>query len=222
MDKKSFIRGFGAGVIFAALILGISCVIRTSDSFVTARARQLGMVYADEGTSENKLADVTSEKEKKASASPEASQAPVSSVVPSDDKNKEKSSDKTAATKEPETKSEVTATKEPEATPKTVATTEPETKKSSKKTTNNKTDMEKEKKKLEKSIREEEKKLTINAGDWSSDVSRKLEDLGVIDSAKDFDMYLDRNGYSSSINAGTYDVSVDDTYKELAQKITRK
>ena len=43
MDKKSFIRGFGTGVLFVAVILGISCLIRTSDSAVISRARKLGM-----------------------------------------------------------------------------------------------------------------------------------------------------------------------------------
>ena len=43
--KKTFWRGFGAGVLFAAVILGISCLIRTSDAQVVARAKKLGMVY---------------------------------------------------------------------------------------------------------------------------------------------------------------------------------
>ena len=46
MDKRSFIRGFGMGVLFAAVILGISCLMRTSDSAVIKRAKQLGMTYA--------------------------------------------------------------------------------------------------------------------------------------------------------------------------------
>lgn len=45
MNKKSFMRGFGSGVLFAALILGISCMVRTSDSAVVRRARALGMSY---------------------------------------------------------------------------------------------------------------------------------------------------------------------------------
>lgn len=43
--KKTFWRGFGAGVLFAAVILGISCLLRTSDAQVVARAKKLGMVY---------------------------------------------------------------------------------------------------------------------------------------------------------------------------------
>ena len=46
MDKKSFMRGFGAGVLFAAVILGTSCLLRTSDAAVIRKAKQLGMTYA--------------------------------------------------------------------------------------------------------------------------------------------------------------------------------
>ena len=49
MDKKSFLRGFGTGVLFVAVILGISCLIRTSDSAVLSRARKLGMTFSPSG-----------------------------------------------------------------------------------------------------------------------------------------------------------------------------
>ena len=80
----------------------------------------------------------------------------------------------------------------------------------------------KERKKQEQEKKNQQKKLTINVGDWSSDVSEELERLGIVSSAKEFDKYLNDNGYSSSISAGTYDVSVKDTYAELARKITGK
>ena len=51
-------------------------------------------------------------------------------------------------------------------------------------------------------------------------MSKELEKPGIIDDSKKFDKYLNQNGYSNSINSGTYHVSVDDTYKELAKKIT--
>ena len=62
----------------------------------------------------------------------------------------------------------------------------------------------------------------MDVGDWSSDVSRKLQTLGIVKDAKDFDKYLNDNGFSSSISAGTYKVSVGDTYNELARKITKR
>ena len=44
MNKKSFLRGFGSGVLFTAVILGTSAMLRTSDSYVRSRALKLGMV----------------------------------------------------------------------------------------------------------------------------------------------------------------------------------
>lgn len=198
MDKKSFFRGFGVGVLFAAIILGISFMIRTSDPYVTSRAKELGMVYESESESELQLAEDDSEND--ATATPAATKASEST--------KEKQ-----ATATPAPTQDVTAA--PKATDST---------NSAKKDTVQKEDtkkkMQEEKEKMEQEIRQEQKTLTINAGDWSSDVSKKLEYLGIISSAKDFDKYLNDNGYSSSISAGTYTVSIDDTYADLARKIT--
>lgn len=204
MDRRSFLRGFGVGVLFTSIILGISFTVRTSDSFTKKRALELGMTYQEQDSktvlsSENQTkeaADDGTSKEDKASASPEAEKSKSS--------KKESSSEK----EDNEEKTSVV--------PKEETTTD-----TNKKTSNsNDTDMKKEKEKLEKSIREEEKKLTINAGEWSDVVSQKLQKMGIVDDAKAFDKYLDKNGYSSYISAGTYRVSTKDTYSDLAKKIT--
>lgn len=202
MDKKSFLRGFGVGVLFSAIILGVSFTIRTSDSYVKSQAKKLGMVYAtpDSDRVLSSKEEVTATPEgspkNKSSATPKASNAPKSTETPRE----------TAA-------STKAATSQPTSSPKASKSSE---------TSQKEIDMKKEKEKMEKSIREEEKKLTINAGEWSSDVSKKLEELGVIKSATDFDKYLEENGYSAGISAGTYKVSKGDTYSELAKKITGK
>lgn len=194
MDKKSFLRGFGVGVLFAAVILGISFTVRTSDSYVTSKAKKLGMVFQNQSEAENKLVKAT----------PDSSAKPAETPVPS------KKTKSTKSTEAPKATASVT--------PKATVTPKVSAKKSN--TSDKKKELEAEKKKMEKEIQNEMKSLTINAGDWSSDVSRKLEELGIVKSAKDFDKYLNDNGYSSSISAGTYKVSVNDTYNELARKIT--
>lgn len=83
--KKTFWRGFGSGVLFAAVILGISCLIRTSDAQVVARAKKLGMVY--ETSDSNALALKSKDQEQKATKEPEqtdaaATQKPVQSIEP--------------------------------------------------------------------------------------------------------------------------------------------
>ncbi len=186
MDRKSFFRGFGIGVIFASVILGISFVIRTSDSFTKQRALELGMIYESNGDARTVLSETEG-------GETESAEKLAESVNEKDGKEKTDSS-----------KSKKTSSK---------------SKKSSAK---KETDMKKEKDKLEKNLKAEARKLTINAGDWSTAVSKKLQEMGIIKDAADFDKWLDKNGYSSSISAGTYNVSGNDTYHDLAEKITGK
>lgn len=49
MNKRSFFRGFGVGVLFVTLVLGISCLMRTSDSAIILRAKKLGMTFENSG-----------------------------------------------------------------------------------------------------------------------------------------------------------------------------
>lgn len=209
MEKKWFIRGFGVGVLFAAAILGISFMVRTSDTYVKSRARELGMEYAspesdkvlaDRGTAEPEGSPQASPGKSDSTSKPQNTQAPKKTSGP-------------ANSSAPEKSSAPAGTKAPSSTGKPASSSGPSQKE---------IDMKKEKDKMEKSLREEEKKLTINAGEWSSDVCKKLEQMGVIKSASDFDMYLEKNGYSGGISAGTYKVSKGDTYSELAKKITGK
>lgn len=202
MNRKSFFKGFGAGVLFSSLILGVSFTIRTSDSYVSSRAKELGMVYEDNADSKLNLAD----KEAEAIA---ATAVPTQKAAQSSDSTKSKKGTATATPQVTET---------PEASPS--ASKNNDTKKTE--AEKNKQEMQKEKKKMEAEIQAEKKKLTISAGEWSSDVSKRLESLGIVKNAKDFDKYLNDHGYANGISAGTYDVSIDDTYEQLARKITGK
>ncbi|RKI44267.1 hypothetical protein D7V86_03560 [bacterium D16-51] len=211
MDRKSFFRGFGSGVIFASLILGISFMVRTSDPYVTSRAKELGMVY--ESDSGKLLAENEGTKE---TAAPEKTSTPggeegEKTPVPSDTAKKDASPAPTSEAKPSEA-----PTKSPEDEAEDIK------KQLEKEKDDIEKEVKKEQKKQEQEKKNQQKKLTINAGDWSSDVSEELERLGIVSNAKDFDKYLNDNGYSSSISAGTYDVSVKDTYAELARKITGK
>lgn len=207
MNRKFFFLGFGVGVLFTALILGVSFMVRTSDSFVKSRAKELGMVYASQDS--GKVLD--GEKDKKQDNEKTSSDSEVSP----------KASPEGNSSAAPKTTDVPKNTQAPGTTP---APTSASAKKpaTSAKPSQKDIDMKQERDRMEKSIRDEEKKLTINAGEWSSDVSRKLEKLGVVKSAKDFDEFLEKNGYSSGISAGTYNVSKGDTYSQLAKKITRR
>ena len=202
--KKTFWRGFGAGVLFAAVILGISCLLRTSDAQVVARAKKLGMVY--ETSDSNALALKSKDQEQKATKEPEqtdaaATQKPVQSIEP-------------AVSEDP--------SKVPTPEPLGDSENDTQTKKAStKKSIDNDKTMQNEKKKLEKEVKSSAKKLKIVSGDMSQTVSKKLERLGIIDDAESFDNYMNRNGYSRNITVGSFSISPDDTYRDIAKKITK-
>lgn len=194
MNKKSFLRGFGVGVLFTAIILGVSFSIRTSESATVSRAKKLGMVFESNG-------------EKVVLATPEVSTQPSKSAQPEESMQPETSTSPVSST-----------------TP--VENSSTDKNKSSKTTKDNKSDnskeFEKAKKKAEKEMDDIKKELTINDGDWAGKVSDELERLGIIDDSKAFDKYLVENGYSNVINSGTYDVSPEDSYHDIAEKITSR
>lgn len=184
MDKKSFIRGFGTGVLFATIILGISCLIRTSDSSVIKRAKELGMDYIveEESLFQKKEAAtkgaVSSSKEKKEDKKAKETQAPTKSP------EKKESQEKQKDVKDPGE------------------------------------EFEEAKKEIEKDMEEISRELTIREGEWSSDVSRNLEEMDIISSAEDFDAYLEEYGYSNKIKAGTFEIPSGADYEEIAKMIT--
>ena len=185
MEKRSYLRGCGMGVLFAAVILGISCLMRTSDSAVIKRAKQLGMTYAAE-----KLFQTSAPKNSAAAKTPEPSSTSVSS-----DK-------KPSATMKPK------ETKKPDKTLQKEQTDQKE--------------FDQEKKKITDDFEKSTKELQIQAGDWSADVSRKLEEMDVISDAEAFDAYMDKHGYSSKIKAGNYSISPGADFDQIAKEITSK
>ncbi len=200
MNKKSFFRGFGTGVLFAAIILGISFAVRTSDSAVISRAKGLGMTFEDSGN-------------KRAMTAATATPAPVVSSSPAAAKEEKKQENKEQAA-QTQSAEPAQAKENPSPSPKP----------SKKETPTAKPDLDKEfdkkKKELEGETQDVKKKLTINDGDWADKVSSELESMGIIDDAAEFSKYLNDNGYSGVINSGTYEVSPSDDFHDLAEKIT--
>lgn len=63
--------------------------------------------------------------------------------------------------------------------------------------------------------------ITIKSGDSSYTVSKALASAGLVEDAVEFDNYLCDNGYSRTIRTGTYEITSDMTYEEIAKKIAR-
>lgn len=63
--------------------------------------------------------------------------------------------------------------------------------------------------------------VSIEKGMWSEQVSRALEDAGLVESAGKFNKYLTDNDYASYISVGTYRIEKGATYQEIARIITK-
>lgn len=63
--------------------------------------------------------------------------------------------------------------------------------------------------------------ITVVGGDSSWTVSKKMEEAGLIESAKDFDTHLCRYGYDKKISVGTYEIPVNATHEEMAKILTK-
>lgn len=212
MKLKYYLRGLGIGMIVTALILGISFSNRQdqtsqimTDDQIRERAAELGMVDSSELT----LAALQNSAKQSTEGTPEETtqtqeqnniEAEPETTVPAE----------TQATAEPETTQEPEATAEPELE----KTAEPE------KTAAPETTAEQEV--TEAPQRTQTASITIQRGDDSGSASRRLYEAGLVENAKAFDNYLCNNGYSRSINPGTYEIAPGTSEEEIAKIITGK
>lgn len=63
--------------------------------------------------------------------------------------------------------------------------------------------------------------IVIAKGDDSGTVARKLHSAGLVDSAAEFDAFLIQHGYDKRMNPGTKVISVDASWQEIADKLSR-
>ena len=212
MKLKYYLRGLGIGMIVTALILGISFSNRQdqtsqimTDDQIRERAAELGMVDSSELT---------------LAALQNSAKQPTEGTAEENTQTQEQNNIEA----EPETTvpAETQATVEPETTqePETTAEPEPEKTAESEKTAAPETTAEPEV--TEAPQRTQTASITIQRGDDSGSVSRWLYEAGLVENAKAFDNYLCNNGYSRSINPGTYEIAPGTSEEEIAKIITGK
>ena len=212
MKLKYYLRGLGIGMIVTALILGISFSNRQdqtsqimTDDQIRERAAELGMVDSSELT---------------LAALQNSAKQPTEGTAEENTQTQEQNNIEA----EPETTvpAETQATVEPETTqePETTAEPEPEKTAESEKTAAPETTAEPEV--TEAPQRTQTASITIQRGDDSGSASRRLYEAGLVENAKAFDNYLCNNGYSRSINPGTYEIAPGTSEEEIAKIITGK
>lgn len=64
------------------------------------------------------------------------------------------------------------------------------------------------------------KTITVNSGDGSYTVAKKLADVGVVTSAETFDTFLCQNGYDKRLRTGTFSIPADASDEQIARIVT--
>lgn len=63
--------------------------------------------------------------------------------------------------------------------------------------------------------------VVIKEGMHSEDVAKLMYDAGIVEDAKDFDLYLKRNGYATRIKYGVFAFKKGTPYEDIAERITQ-
>lgn len=204
MKFKYFLRGLGVGIVFACIICLAAFQENASDKMTDAevieRAKQLGMVE-QENQIGDLLKDKNSSEEEGATQTKENSSTSEQAV--SEEDTEEKSTEQKSTTQKNDSE-KVSSTQadssEQQADPKESATTEQADKGNS--------------------STEETVEITVEKGSSSYPICQKLEALGMIKNAAEFDTYLIENGYANRIRVGTHKLTKGMDYKAIAEAIS--
>ncbi len=200
MNLKYYLRGLGVGIVVTSLILGIGLGSRKealSNEKIKDRARALGMVEESSIT----VAEVAVQQEEEAVDDPEL----LNDV---DAELKDDAADKADA------ETEVSATPE--------VSSEPEVSAGATAETDNETAPGATPKAGDDTVETREiVDITINPGEGSYAISRKLEQSGLIDDASEYDAYLCDNGYHTKLRAGVHKIPMGSTREEIAKLLCR-
>lgn len=223
MNLKAYLRGIGAGMIVAALVMGVTATpkAKTSEPPIDKTTLKTSVSLSSGSSDKNE----TSVSASNAPASASAAASVSSSKEPDGSGTGDKASITSAGT-EDNKGSMVSAGVEsgnkeiPE---------EPENKEND---TENKTDSSTETSvskinpmpEGESGYTEEDGKVEIKIikGDSSVSVSRRMFEAGLVESAAEFDKYLCANGYDKSISVGVYEIEYGLDFETMAKIITRR
>ncbi len=200
MNLKYYLRGLGVGIVVTSLILGIGLGSRKealSNEEIKDRARALGMVEESSIT----VAEVAVQQEEEAVDDPEL----LNDV---DAELKDDAADKADAETEVSATPEVSS--EPEVSAGATAETDNETAPGATPKAGDDT-----------AETREIVDITINPGEGSYAISRKLEQSGLIDDASEYDAYLCDNGYHTKLRAGVHKIPMGSTREEIAKLLCR-
>ena len=197
MKLKYYLRGLGIGIVVTAIIMTVALGNKQpmTDEEVIARAKELGMIentlLKDVGTTDKVSDEQTPDEQTRDEQTPDEQ---ISNEQISDEQISEPSEEK----------------EDIEKTDNNGNTEETEI-------TDNNGDTEETPNTEQKDV----VSITVVGGDSSWTVAKRMEEAGLVDSAKDFDAHLCRYGYDKKISVGTYDIPKNATHEEMAKIITK-
>jgi len=211
MKIRYYLRGLGLGILVTAIFFMVSGKNSQpmSDEMIKARAKELGMsesvvlseLSTEEETAEENTTEITANEEAtteqvevETTVTEEAvSEEPVSEETEAEETSSEEavSEDSTEETVvEVASQSSITQEAEPESeTPENTASNT------------------------------EPVTITVNRGEGSDTVSRRLQEAGLVADAHEYDKYLMANGYDKRIGAGEHVIPAGATWEDIAKTL---
>ncbi|MCM1272201.1 MAG: hypothetical protein NC225_00690 [Clostridium sp.] len=211
MKLKYFIRGLGAGIIFSAVILLAAYMTggayKISDEEIIKRAEKLGMIQDDKDIIAS--SGSASGKEEPSASEKTTTEAPTTDKMTSEDTA---TSEDTEESTTENTTTEATTTEAPTTEKPTTEATTTEAPTTTERTT------------TEKPGDGDYVKatITVQAGMGSYEVAVLLQNAGIIKDASDFDVYLNRNGYSTQIRIKSQEFNSNMSYEEIAKLLVKE
>ena len=221
MRMRYYLRGLGIGIVVTALLMGFTKGGQKetlTDAEIVERAKSLGMVEssvlsADLGDKEDISVNGISEADQQ-----EVMPETETETADNTEQTEPETTDNTEQSK-PETADDAEQSK-PETADDTEQT-EPET---ANNTEQSKPDKETEADNPEKvgTVTGNRYVVTIYSGDGSRTVANRLEEMGVIEDAAEFDRYLCQNGYDKRLTTGNHEINAGADEKEIAEALVKR
>lgn len=233
MERKYYLRGLGLGIAVTAVIMGFALSDKEpmTNEEIIVRAKELGLVentvLADTGNEDSEQENMVDDRADAQDAMGKMQNAEVSeqNEVPDQDEAAEQNEGQDVITEtgddvtdetEEETGSETDNAeqndeREEDSVPEDVdlgeqdETADPEEEDTEAGNVN------------EIITSATVKVITINSGDSSYTVAKKLENAGVVTSASTFDTFLCQNGYDKKLRTGNFSIPADASDEQIAR-----
>ena len=228
MKLRYYLRGLGIGMLVAALVLTISgsTKAKMSDEAVKRRAAELGMVEKDKSVLSDMSGEVTGNGENTAVSGQEAVSGAETAKEPDVSVSGETAAGDRSGQAENAAGNTVSADNTAGQAENAAGDT---TEKPGDASALAKQEIEQKAEEIKNKAEEIAGNaptgrmftLEVYRGDSSISVARRAQEIGLIVSAADFDVYLCRNGFDKRISTGTYTIPENSSEKYIAEVITR-